>query len=198
MPNEDKTASRITKKRRKELARELILSHDVGQQFSQPDSAHFSELCGYEFEWVQRASPKLGSAPAVHVSWPAGDYTGSWSWVRSIDGYDDRQNLLSAMRVASRSGTFQSVAFNICVHCGSTDRLTVDHQSIPFSRIVELFINEHGKPEIVNVDFGWQLVDPKQFLDYHDRLADYQVLCISCNAKKGVRTQQAFEATQRR
>ena len=187
MTQEEFESPRITKKRRKEIARELILGHHVMQRFSQLDAAHFGDLCGYEFEWVQRASRKLGSAAVVYVSWPGGDYIGSWSWVRSINGYDDRHNLLSAMRVASKCGTFQSVSPSICLHCGRVDRLTVDHRSVPFSRIADLFISEHGEPEIVNVNFGWQLVDPNRFLDHHDRLADYQVLCISCNAKKGVK-----------
>ncbi|MEZ5536281.1 MAG: hypothetical protein R3F02_11740 [Thiolinea sp.] len=178
----------MTKKERKQVIRELIGSYDVGQRFSDPDCERFGNTCGYEFEWVKRVSPKQGKAMAVHVYWPTGNYTGSWSWVKSIDGYDQRQNVLNAMRTVSRTGTFADVIKDVCAQCGTSDRLTVDHKTTPFAKIVEIFIREYGEPDIVNIEFGWQLVDPELFLKFHDRIADYQVLCISCNAKKGVGT----------
>lgn len=178
----------MTKAQRKQIIRELIGRYNFDQHFSDADCKCFGEICGYDFEWVKRVSPKKGSAMAVHVSWPAGDYTGSWSWVRSVDGYDDRQSVIKAMREASRSGTFSGVTKDFCAQCRSTERLTVDHKSVSFSKIVELFIRNHGEPDIEHFEFGWKLVDPGSFVDFHDGMADYQVLCVSCNAKKGTRT----------
>jgi len=84
-----------------------------------------------------------------------------------------------------RYGSFGQVAKKLCASCGATDRLTVDHKSVSFSRIASKFIAEHGMPRLVNVGNGWQLRDDRQFLEFHDALADYQVLCVSCNSKKG-------------
>lgn len=177
----------MNKKQRKEAARQLILSHKIGERFSSDATIVFGRICGYEFEWVERVAPKVGTAPAVYASWPDGDYVGSWSWVRSIDGYDENKSLTIAMWHASRLGTFRSVRKDRCAVCGSMDRLTVDHKTTPFSVITELFIDKHGKPPIKNVDFGWELVDQVKFLAFHDQLADYQVLCASCNASKGIK-----------
>ncbi|WP_417595594.1 hypothetical protein [Oceanospirillum sp.] len=187
MANTDNKNPKMTKKRRRELARELILRYEVGSRFSNSDTLLFGQICGYEFEWVERSAPKIGSAPAVCVSYPAETYTGSWGWRKSIDGYEQRQNLIGAMRLASRAGTFKQVKKDMCAQCGSNDLLAVDHKSVPFVRIAESFIKEQGKPAIQNVDFGWELVDPASFLEFHDEIADYQVLCASCNSKKGAK-----------
>ncbi len=180
--------TKMTKTKRKEIIREMILGYEIGERFSGIDTKRFGEICGYTFEWVERVAPNQGNAPAVYVSWPDENYIGSWSWVRSINGYDKRQNLLSAMRVASQAGTFRRVTKVACVQCGGIDQLAVDHKNTPFSKIARQFITQHGEPEIKNVDFGWRLVDPIPFLTFHDAIADYQVLCVSCNSKKGAMT----------
>ncbi|MGO2511782.1 hypothetical protein [Marinomonas polaris] len=80
----------MTKKDRKNAARELIRRYAIGERFISADRERFGELCGYNFEWVERVLPKQGNAPAVYVFWSDEEYTGSWSWVKSIDGYDKR------------------------------------------------------------------------------------------------------------
>lgn len=177
----------LTKKKRKEIIRKLISKHKIDERFSDANSKLFSELCRCEFEWVERVKPAIGKGVAVRVSWPAKQYIGPWSWVKNVDGYSHRKNLVGAMRATSRSGTFQGITKDICVECGSDSRLGVDHKSTPFCEIVESFISEHSEPDIEYGNTGWQLVSPKAFLEFHDSVADYQVLCISCNSKKGAR-----------
>ena len=175
----------MTKNERKKLAREIISRYAVGAKFNREDTLHFGELCGYVFQSVYRCDPLKGVGLSVSVQCNDEAYTGRWSWVKSIDRYSERTNVLQAMRAAIRYGSFGQVAKKLCASCGATDRLTVDHKSVSFSRIASKFIAEHGMPRLVNVGNGWQLRDDRQFLEFHDALADYQVLCVSCNSKKG-------------
>ena len=175
----------MTKNERKKLAREIINKYLIDEEFTKDDARRFSELCGYRFESVVRCEPFRGSGPSVSVQCNDEGYSGRWSWVKSIDGYSERQNMLQAMRAAIRYGLFGNVEKDRCARCGASERLTVDHKSVSFARIAAKFTETHGIPRLVNVGNGWQLRDDTQFIAFHDSVADYQVLCVSCNAKKG-------------
>lgn len=170
---------------RKRLARELIGRYAVGQRFTQDDARRFGDLCGYCFQSVERCEPLKGNGLSIVVRCNDEGYTGRWSWVKSIDGYSNRQNTLQAMRAAIRYGSFGRVSKDCCASCGTSERLTVDHKSVSFARIVAKFMETYGMPRLINVGNGWQLRDESQFISFHDALADYQVLCVSCNARKG-------------
>lgn len=176
----------MSKKDKLSEARRIINKYTIGDVFSAEDAERFGVLCGYNFEQVMRVVPLNGIGSAVSVICRDEQYEGRWSWVKSIEGYDQRKNLTQAMRRALTLGSFSDVVKTRCGNCGTRDRLSVDHKSIPFVSIVEKFIAEFGDPQIENTGEGWRLVDPQQFITFHDSIADYQVLCVSCNARKGV------------
>lgn len=178
---------RMSKKDRMNEARSVINRYAINDVFSTRDTERFGLLCGYTFEKVMRVVPLKGTGASVRVICQEEQYEGPWSWVKSIGGYDQRKNLTQAMRQALRSRTFAEVVKTRCVQCGTHKRLSVDHKSIPFVAIKEKFVSGFGEPEIENIGEGWQLVDPGEFTRFHDAVADYQVLCVSCNAKKGAR-----------
>lgn len=169
----------------KQEVREIIGKYVVNDYLSDPDREAVSLLCGYEFQWVQRIYPKMGGGVAIRVQCDDESHIGPWSWVKSIDGYSHEKNIMQAMRSASRLGTFRSVALERCNNCGSLDNLSVDHKTIPFVAITSQYVELHGQPNIVHTGNAWELVNVSQFLTFHDSLADYQVLCRSCNSSKG-------------
>jgi hypothetical protein len=176
---------------KKKLAREIIDRYRVGEQFTDEDRELFSRLCGYCFTRIIREVPKdewSSSQRCISVTCPEECHTGRWSWIKSIDGYEHRKNLLEALRAASRQGTAVEVELTVCAACGSTEHLGVDHKTTPFSSIVSQYLSECSEPLIENQNGGWVIAEDaerRRFIEFHDAVADYQVLCRSCNAKKG-------------
>lgn len=126
-----------------------------------------------------------GNGLCIDVDCPEEEYKGRWSWVKSIDGYSHRKNVFQAMRLASRKGTFGDVDKVSCASCGVGSLLSVDHKSTSFNEIAKRFFTKFGDPGIAHTSDGWQLLDELSFVSFHDEIADYQVLCVSCNSKKG-------------
>lgn len=180
----------INKKQKKARAQEIIDIYSLEQPFSPEHVAEFSELCGYRFEHIKRKDHNFGGTRSIWVSCTDEQHEGFWSWLKSIDGYDKRKNMLQACRMATRDGSFGKVIKTKCEFCDTTDQLTVDHKSTSFSKIVADYLRQFGEPSLANTSAGWVLAadDHRQFLRYHDDRADYQVLCVSCNSSKGSRS----------
>jgi len=132
-----------------------------------------------------RVPATRGRGAQIRVSWPDGDYIGTWSWIKSIDGYTKRRNVLQAMREASRQGASRQIDKDKCVACGATSNLTIDHKSITFIAIAESYMKKNNPAIEHDRSGGWRLEDPQAVIDFHDAKADYQVLCVSCNSSKG-------------
>ena len=177
----------MTKAQKKQAVRETIESYAIGESFSADDCSKISGICGYHLSRITRIRPPKGTGACISVQCPEENYEGIWSWIKSIDGYCTGKNVMQAMRAASRKGTFAQASGACCASCGATERLTVDHKSIAFVEITKRFSQAVGDPDIVHGQEGWTLVDEGSFIAFHDKLADYQVLCVSCNAKKGAR-----------
>lgn len=194
-----------TKTGRLALCAGIIDRYEVGQQFTAWDTLAMSNLCGCIFDavrrhdrgtpgrhiWVRLSSKKKQNE---HLDMLEGRdldtesvYAGTWSWRASIVGYSMGKNVMQAMRLAIRSGTFGAFIKSLeCAECKATENLTVDHKTVPFKTIAENFIAEFDNPLIQNdSEGGWSLQDPTHFMIYHDALADYQTLCRSCNSSKG-------------
>ncbi len=180
------TKTNPSKALRKSLAGQLIDNYKDGGVFSNEDCQIMSDLCGYNFHQVIKVKNRM-----ISVVCPSESYVGTWSWVKSINGYDEAKNATQAMRTASRKGTFKNHINTSCAKCGSTSRLSTDHKSVSFSEIANQYIQTQGQPNIVNIDqFGWVLKNEQQFIEYHDAIADYQTLCRSCNSSKGIKPNQ--------
>jgi len=179
--SETKTNSKPSKAMRKKIAGMVIDKYQDGGVFSDEDCQTMSDLCGYNFHQVIKKTKRM-----ISVVCPSESYAGTWSWNKSIDGYNEDKNTIQAMRSASRKGSFSNHTKSSCENCGSLSNLTVDHKSTPFKEIAKQYTAIHGSPETTNIDgFGWVLRNERQFIDYHDSIADYQTLCQSCNSSKG-------------
>lgn len=175
------TETKAAKKRR---AASIIDNYNNGESFSQKDCQDMSFLCGYHFDKITKVKHRM-----ISVVCPSENYTGTWSWNKSIDGYNADKNLLQAMRTALRKGSYSTHPMNVCEKCGSTNDLTVDHKTTPFSEIAKQYKNTHPNIDVVNINsYGWVLRDEPKFIQFHDNIADYQTLCRSCNSTKSNKT----------
>lgn len=180
LPNMSETMTKVAKKK---IAASLIDKYQDGESFTAEDSQAMSGLCGYHFTNVRKQKHRM-----ISVDCPSESYSGTWSWNKSINGYDESKNIMQAMRSAIKKGSFGQHIKTACVMCGDNQSLSVDHKTIPFSEIASNFIINHGNPAVVNISgFGWVLSHEDQFLKFHDSIADYQTLCRSCNSKKGAK-----------
>ena len=171
------TETKAAKKRR---VASIIDKYKDGQIFKKSDCQEVSHLCGYQFEQITKIKKRM-----ISVVCPSENYTGTWSWNKSIDGYSENKNLLQAMRTASRKGSYSKHELIVCEDCGSKSDLTVDHKTTPFSEIAQLYKMANLCMDVVNVDgYGWCLKNEREFTRFHDNIADYQTLCRSCNAAK--------------
>lgn len=131
----------------------------------------------------------------------------SWKLcIRNIYGKYDKiktqlQNIQSAFRFESHFGSKNDFyvkntteRIGTCVNCNiKSDKMTVDHYPIPFKEILNTFIiNNNILFETIEVIENCKLeikfkdtVLAKQWLDYHDKNAEYRLLCLSCNAHFG-------------
>ena len=169
-----------TKAKRKKRMASIIDRYNDGSTFSKQDCREASHLCGYQFEKITKIKHRM-----ISVVCTSENHTGTWSWNKSIDGYNEGKNLLQAMRTASRKGSYSKHRGNKCEKCGNTDNLTVDHKSTPFSDIAKQYKKDYPDTKATNINgYGWVLRDELRFINYHDNIADYQTLCRSCNSVK--------------
>ena len=107
--------------------------------------------------------------------------------------YDD---LTTAMRTAIAPFLTEYKKSNpsSCVFCKTTVGLQVDHKTIPFCIIKKKFIeqntlatpNTFAKTAFKIVCFDSKdAVFEKAWTNFHNKIADYQILCGDCNSKKG-------------
>lgn len=108
-------------------------------------------------------------------------------------------NLTNAMRNSIKDYTTLFKRSNTlkCELCSITEleynKYHVDHKTIPFSIIMERFLKfnnyEHltfnSCPVVNSSVFKPDEVFQYKWIDYHNQYADYQILCGSCNSKKG-------------
>lgn len=118
-----------------------------------------------------------------------------FSWVTSAVG-NKPNNLLSALRCAivSQILNFRNNNKHKCVYCGSKNNINVDHKNPSFKVLSTNFINQHNnlptkfdsdivtnQPIFSNNDIALKL----EWFNYHKKNATYQILCRTCNIKKG-------------
>ena len=114
--------------------------------------------------------------------------------------YNKEDNIIydinQAFRNISDRGTkkdFKLNNNNICTNCNiKTDKLETDHYPIPYKKILDDFIKDNNinlpKLKYKKINNFYYLDDKtlsNKFLNYHDKIAKYRLLCKSCNCHFG-------------
>jgi hypothetical protein len=114
--------------------------------------------------------------------------------------YNKEDNIIydinQAFRNISDRGTkkdFKLNNNNICTNCNiKTDKLETDHYPIPYKKILDDFIKDNNinlpKLKYKKINNFYYLDDKSlsnKFLNYHDKIAKYRLLCKSCNCHFG-------------
>jgi hypothetical protein len=131
------------------------------------------------------------------------------SWRKCVDQFfgkycsqtHRKTHVLEAMRgaVYTESGKFRTAhrAFlgntQFCAECGQMGKLTVDHKGVPFSQIVDQWFGVRGIRgfEGVGLRFANNVyvmankAVEKDWVEFHDEVAEFEGLCASCNSSKG-------------
>jgi len=188
----------LSKKERKELVKELIDPIRVGQWFNEQEVDLFNQLTGFEFTKYRKV---LNSAnpndKKIRNIW-VGDVKEMRSWNKQIDDPEKINrleiNAKQAMRnsIAPEMMQQQKCLGNYCEHCGSQTNLSVDHRDISFNVMAEAFLETYPTIETWSPPGkqGHYFRDEQleqEWLTVHNALATYQLLCRSCNSKKGAK-----------
>jgi 5-methylcytosine-specific restriction endonuclease McrA len=187
----------MTKIERKNLIRELIAKQQLDVLFSEEDLAELNRLTGWTAVAAKRIFNKRfpNDTKCIAILNYGADFE-AWSWVKAVDGYNFSKNVTHALREAIKDQLFDYavLAESVCIRCGATKNLSVDHKTKSFTKIASEFrilfprlnyeiSNKHdGGGWVLNnssVEAAWQ--------EYHQKHADYQILCRSCNSAKGAR-----------
>lgn len=189
-----------------ERARSLIDRNEIDVPFPPEDLAEFSEITGTDLRYAIRKINPLWRKDTRHIHVIAYDWTspGEWSWRKAIT-YRDRDpveadrarlrfNVLAALRHSIR-GDLQDFRDGAeprhCWSCGQPDDLTADHHIRSFISIAEEFLDLCGTPELRplpgSTDVIADIDTEATWIAFHAARASYQLLCRSCNSKKGAR-----------
>jgi len=188
---------KLTKKRRHELAREVIDRNVIGVPFSVKDTAELNHVLGTDFiGFERRHNPRHPSDPR-HLY--RQDLLGweSISWNKCISPISETAQFKAVMRdaiapcVAEAREVFVDMLDSGCEHCGATSHLQVDHIDPSFDEIANEWLKS-CKPEIQphQSGSGWVFTHTDveaHWIAFHAARAKYQMLCRSCNASKGKR-----------
>lgn len=183
------------KTERKKQTQQLIDAQALDTLFSASDVTRLNALTGWSVAAAKKVRnhhhPKDTRTVAVSHD---GDTFEVWSWNKAIDGYNHSANVIRALRAAIKEQTDEYAAANpaICASCGSDKNTSVDHKSRSFSKIAHDFLLKNPRVDcsVFNdgTGLGWKLSQQATlaaWLEYHKANADYQILCRSCNSKKG-------------
>lgn len=106
--------------------------------------------------------------------------------------YDD---LTTAMRtaIAPYLSNYKRLNPSPCALCKTSVGLQVDHKTIPFCIIKKRFLEQNTlevpqkfeKNQFKIICFNSKdIIFEKSWTDFHNKIADYQILCGCCNSKK--------------
>lgn len=186
----------LTKKHRKELIRALIDRQRKYAVWSEEDTARMQELTSWmhkHFKWID--NPEFPNDPRCIATSDDGRHWEVRSWNKAVDGYDSRKNLQDAMRDAVREDMREHMrtALQVCIECLDIRDLCVDHKDPPFITIAQEYITQHDNLEHTLMNSsqggGWRMTEhaAAHWKQFHAARASYQILCRSCNSRKGAR-----------
>ena len=184
-----------TLKAKKAVLQDLIDRQPYDTLLSEHDAAVVNEVTGWNFCFYKRVrNPEFKTDTRCIANSSDGSTFNVWSWNKAIIGASN--NLTQAMRAAIKEqmAEHKQTAASVCVACGTKEvlLLTVDHKQTPFKKIAEAFCQEHTAVELANdsTGSGWYIKDAEVLSSwqmFHKNKADYQILCRSCNSKKGTK-----------
>lgn len=176
----------------------MIDKYGLGQVFKEKDTTVINNMTGWNFRAYKRIkNPTWPTDTRCLAHTEDGNTWEVWSWNKAIDNYGSFPNMLEAMRLSiqPQMREFAQTAPNKCMLCASEDTLSVDHKDKPFITMVRDFLKDHpGMTDAVQNDAsgaGWFIADEtikETWVLYHKVNATYQILCKSCNSKKGARS----------
>ena len=169
-----------------------------------------NELTGWSFEAYKRVRNRAFPSDTrclAHLS--AGEWE-VWSWNKAIaiaaaaepKGWSPGSvEWQAALRweVRDQMAEYALKALDECARCGKRSDMTVDHLTVAFSVLAKRFAASlggswvgAGASELANdaTGHGWYVRDAgvaARWREFHRANADYQMLCRSCNSRKGAR-----------
>jgi hypothetical protein len=186
-----------SKKDRKAAVRELIDRYQFSYPFNAKDTETINKLTGWNFAGYKRVKNPVWRTDLRCLAHTTDGTT--WevaSWNKAIDNYGTFNNLLEALRLVVRPQMKDYAAQNVskCTTCSAEENLTVDHKAPPFTALVRKFMEANpGLMDTLGNDnngVGWYIADATasaEWAQFHKATATYQILCRSCNSKKGTK-----------
>lgn len=186
---------KLTKKRRKEICREIIDRCPIGAEFPPEDLALFNDMCGTSFPAAKHMRNEEYPDPR-HVHVLDGERWRAFSWNKAISPTTDWTELCKVMReaVAEQAKDFKSATSDqFCAweyKGGCNGDLQADHAGTPFDDIAKAFVDEHGIPELEEGPPGagkmFKCMDTEaNWIGFHASRVVWQLLCRTHNASKG-------------
>lgn len=183
----------------------VIDATPFGQEMTEADAAVMRLMTGWDYQHIRHMyNPKYFSDKRyIEVQYECGKWI-THSWNKTIKPTTEWQDLQKAMReavVPYAMSDYRKAAEPVCCHCGAVHDLSVDHKSKSFDEIMQTFVGLYKEthdgewPAIMDGEMsqGRVLADEQVLADwiaYHDGVADFQILCRSCNASKGKKSLQ--------
>lgn len=184
-----------SQKERKAEMRRIIDSYMPYQLFSEDHVLKINEITGWNFLGYKKVTNREYPTDDRCIAHTSDKITWTiWSWNKAIVGESSLTNLTQAMRnsVIHQVEIYRAKSRQVCSACGSDKNLHVDHKTKPFSLIKNEFIQKN--PNIIHSiesrGNGWDIFWPElkaAWQRFHETHADYQVLCLSCNLRKGAK-----------
>lgn len=189
----------VLKKTKKAELRSLIDSVPLDEAFDQSQLARLNALTGWgALAAVHARNPTHPRDPRhVRIRTVEGGPLVARSWIKAVSPVDDYGRLLAACRFAVSDQMHEWLRQQKCncAYCDSDRDPTADHVGAPFIVLVSdwsagrdpaQLMRDRSTAEANSGDGA--LLHPAHWKDwrrYHAERARYQVLCRSCNARKG-------------
>jgi len=193
-----------SKAARHRAAEQIIDRNSIGRPFCEADLAEFSEAVGRHLLYACREVCLDYPSNQRHIMAHPADESEArpFSWRKEINLGNDEQRrdwhrLVAAMRnaVKTQRDEFWKAAPRVCALCEESTAalLAVDHKWPPFSVLMKQFIYESDgiTPEVRSLDHGGVELarddESQRWQSFHRSRADFQILCNTCNSRKGAK-----------
>lgn len=184
---------RITKQQRTQTAQAIIDRNKLDVPFDDYDTKQLNEVLETSFDgFIRRRNPQFASDYRHLHGMTFGEYE-AFSWRKAISPRSDLQEIKKTMRgsvLPCIKEFMDSQDEPACEHCGTTERLTVDHNP-SFDSIALDYMAQYGVPRTVDSPDGvgdmFADIDVEaRWISFHQsKITRYAILCRSCNASKG-------------